>query len=83
MIKVLIAASLLILAGCNSTSWLANEQPTIAGLCATAMTLSPFAGPYAVYIAGACGTEAAVAKLALDPSSVEWLQGILAKVHAL
>ncbi len=56
-------------------------QAQIAGACQVAMTLAPVAGPYAIYIIGACETEAAIARLALDPSSLTWLQGIVARLR--
>ncbi len=56
-------------------------QAQIAGACQVAMTLAPIAGPYSIYIIGACATEEAIAKLALDPSSLTWLQGIVARLR--
>ena len=57
-------------------------QAEIAGACAVAMTLAPIAGQVAPWIIGGCATEAAIAKLALDPSSLAWLQGLVAKAKA-
>jgi len=54
----------------------------VRAVCAVAMPLAPMAGPYGVFIIGGCATEAGIAKLASDPSSVEWLQGMVAKVKA-
>lgn len=56
-------------------------QAQIARVCAMASALAPIAGPYAVWIIGACSTEAAIAKLALDPSSLAWLHDIIVKVR--
>ncbi len=56
-------------------------QADIAAACGIAMTLAPIAGPYAPWLVGACSSEALIARLALDPSSLEWLNGILARVH--
>ncbi len=56
-------------------------QADIAAACGVAMTLAPIAGPYGVWILGACSSEAVIARLALDPSSLEWINGIVAKVR--
>jgi hypothetical protein len=56
-------------------------QADIAAACGVAMTLAPIAGPYAPWIVGACGSEALIARLALDPSSLEWLNGLMARVR--
>ena len=53
----------------------------VRAACAVAMPLAPLAGPYGVFIIGGCATEAGIAKLASDPSSVEWLNGIIDKVR--
>ncbi len=53
-------------------------QDQIAGACNIAMTLAPIAGPVAPWIIGGCSTEEAIAKLALDPSSLAWVKGIVA-----
>lgn len=55
-------------------------QTMIAGACSTAMLLSPNAGPIAPYIIGGCATEEAIARLALDPSSLAWVNNLVAKV---
>lgn len=57
-------------------------QDQIAGACTLAMTLAPIAGPVAPWIVGGCATETAVARLALDPSSLAWLNGIVAGLRA-
>lgn len=53
-------------------------QDEIAGACSLAMTLASMAGPAAPWIIGGCATEEAIAKLALDKSSLAWLNGIIA-----
>ncbi len=85
-IKSIIIAPLLALAAggaCTPQQALdaGRYQAEIAGACQVAMTLAPVAGPYAVYIIGACAGEEAIARLALDPSSLAWLQGIIARLH--
>lgn len=53
----------------------------VRAACAVAMPLAPMAGPYAAFIVGGCATEAGIAKLASDPSSVAWLNGMIAKIR--
>lgn len=53
----------------------------IAAACRIAMmvgTLTPV-GPW---IIGGCSTEAAIAKLALDPNSLNWVQGLIRDAKA-
>lgn len=57
-------------------------QAKIAHACGVAMTLAPLAGPYASWIIGGCASEAAIAKLALDPFGLEWVNGLVTKVNA-
>lgn len=57
-------------------------QAEIAGACAVAMKLAPIAGQVAPWIVGGCATEAAIAKLALDPNSLAWVEGLAVKVKA-
>ena len=45
------------------------------------MALSPVAGPYAVWIDAGCGTAEAVARLAADPSSTAWVNGLIAAIR--
>lgn len=81
--KRIIAALPLIAAACTPQQAL-NFQPyqnQIAGACSVAMKLAPVAGPHGVYIIGACATEEAIARLALDPDSLVWLNGIVARLR--
>ncbi len=55
-------------------------QNDITAACAVAMPLAGVAGPAAPYIVAGCATEEAIAKLALDPSSLEWVNGLIAGV---
>lgn len=69
----------LTLAGCNPQQ-LADAQryqADIAAVCQQAMIVAPFFPKVAPWLVGACESEAAIAKLALDPSSLTWLKGIL------
>ena len=59
----------------------APYQQQIAAACGVAMTLAPMAGPYAPWIIGGCATEEAIAKLALDPNSLNWVSGLVEKVR--
>lgn len=78
-------AGLLALAGCDPTQQQAAQgyQDKITGACNVAMTLAPLAGAVAPWIVGGCSTEAAIAKLALDPTSLAWVNGLVGKVKAL
>lgn len=71
------------LAGCTSAAQqdARKYQADIASVCGVAMTLASLAGPIAPWIIGACSTEEAVAKLALDPTSLEWLNGLIRKAR--
>ena len=61
----------------------ATIDPKLAAACNAAMALSPLAGPYAVWIDAGCGTAEAIAKLAQDPSSAAWVNGLVADVQNL
>jgi hypothetical protein len=58
-------------------------DPALTAACDAAITLSPIAGPYAVWIDAGCGTAEAVARLAADPSSAAWVYGLIAAVRRL
>jgi hypothetical protein len=81
--KYILAAALalpLALGGCAEFYTTAQSyQDKIAGACAVAMSRSSVAGPIGPWIIGGCATEAAIAKLALDPSSLAWLNSLVAK----
>jgi hypothetical protein len=52
--------------------------------CRIGMGVAPMVAPGVVpYLVAGCGTEAAIAKLALDPSSLEWVKGLVASVVTL
>lgn len=53
----------------------------LSNACGVAMSLSPLAGPVAPWIIGGCATADAVAKLAQDPSSLAWVNGLIAKAR--
>ncbi|MBV9016730.1 MAG: hypothetical protein JO213_14270 [Alphaproteobacteria bacterium] len=61
----------------------AKVDPELAAACDAATALSPLAGPYAVWIDAGCGTAEAIAKLAQDPSSAAWVNGLIAGVQNL
>ena len=61
----------------------ATVDPQLVAACNAAMALSPLAGPYAVWIDAGCGTAEAIAKLAQDPSSAAWVNGLVADVQTL
>ena len=83
MRKFVMPAALALLAGCTPAQIdRANAyQRQIAAACSVAMSLSTLAGPIAPYIIAGCGTEAMIAKLALDPSSLAWVHELIGKVR--
>ena len=58
-------------------------DPALTAACDAAITLSPIAGPYAVWIEAGCGTAEAVTRLAADPSSAAWVHGLIAAIRQL
>lgn len=86
--KRILAAALalpLVLVACTSQQIEAAKdyQARIAGACGVLMTLAPFSGPMAPWIVGGCGLEASIARLALDPTSLAWLNDMAGKIRAL
>lgn len=51
-----------------------DYQDVIAALCKEAVELVP-----SIYVTAGCLGEAAIAKLALNPTSAEWLRGMIAR----
>ena len=77
-------AAALGLAACQEIADTAKTlDPKLTAACNTALALSSFAGPYAVWIEAACGSAEAIAKLAQDPSSLAWLDQLIADVEKL
>jgi len=87
MIKKTLVAGALVVAGCaggitpSQVQTAQNSQAVVAGLCNQAMALAPLAGPYAIWITAACGSEMLVADLALQPGAINYLNSIIAKVR--
>ena len=85
--RTLSAAALLALTACAGTTPEEAEttaigyQRAIAGACTVAMELAPLALPIAPYIIGGCATESAIAKLALNPTSLAWVNELVAKAR--
>jgi len=79
MNRIAAALTILSLAACTPQQLVTAQgyQDRIAGACAVAMTLAPALPAVAPWVVGACQSEAAIARLALDPSSLEWLVGII------
>ncbi len=77
MKKTFAIAGVTALAACANLS---TYQADIEAACSIAMQIgaSTPAGPW---IIGGCTTEAAIAKLALDPTSLAWLNGIISKLR--
>jgi len=84
IIKSLVLAGMLgaaTLSACAPAAGRAKTiDPALIAACDAAMALSPVAGPYAVWIDAGCGTAEAVARLAADPSSTAWVNGLIAAV---
>lgn len=87
MTRALALVGLLTLVACTTTELQQAQQRAvpyqqqIAQLCGIAMTLAPLAGPVAPWIVAGCSTEDAIARLALDPSSAEWLGDLIVKAR--
>ena len=85
MFKTLAIAALIAVGGCTAAQ--VNQantvQSDIAAACAVAMTFVPVAGPVAPYIVAGCGTEQAIASLALNPTSLSWVNGLIAQAKTL
>ena len=83
MIYKLVVIILLVVAACTPEQLLQaqNYQDRIARACQVAMTLVPVAGPLSPWIIGGCGAEAMIARLALDPSSLVWVEELIEKVR--
>jgi hypothetical protein len=50
-----------------------QAQARIVALCGAAVPLTGFDPAIGVYVAAACATEEAIAKVALSPTGVAWL----------
>lgn len=77
----IIVAITVALSGCTPME---RDQATadIYAACSTAMMLAPAAGPAAPFILAGCGSAEAIAKLASDPSSVAWVENLIAQAKA-
>lgn len=73
---VLIALSL---ASCTQAQLdkVQSYQDKVAGACAVAMAAAVYLPAVSPWIIGGCASEAAIAKLALDPTSLAWLKGLI------
>ncbi len=79
-----IMALAMALAGCTTTqvATVQGYQDQLVSACSLALPLAvvPMVG---VYITAGCATEQAIAKLALDPSSLAWVNGLIVKAKAV
>mgnify|MGYP001558844911 CR=1 FL=1 len=82
-LRNLALAAVLILAACAPEQLLRAQsyQEKIAAACNVAMSLAPVAGPVAPWIIGGCGAEAMIARLALNPTSLAWVEELILKVR--
>lgn len=85
MKRVLALAGMMLLAACTNgmvdQTKATTDSTALVTACNTAMGLAPLAGPIAPWIIAGCGTAEAIAKLAADPSSVAWVNGLIAQVR--
>ena len=78
MKRITLAAALLTAACTPAQLEQANAyQQQIRMACAVAMALAPYPE-----VVGACRTEAAIAAVALDPSTLDWLNGIIVRARS-
>jgi len=84
---VLAVAAAVSLGGCapgqvaDTAATAAGYQAKIAAACNTAMLVAPLVPAVGPWIIAGCGTEAAIAKLALDPTSLQWVNGLIANAR--
>ena len=78
-------AGLALLASCTQAQLdqAGAYQAQIAGACAVAMALLPQSGSVAPWINAGCSTQDMIAKLALDPDSLEWVNKLTAKARGM
>lgn len=90
---ILTVAAAFALTGCTTAqvNTARTYQQDVAAACHVAMglvTTTPLGavptpvGPIAPWILGGCATEEAIARLALDPTSLAWINGLIAKTRA-
>lgn len=72
-------AVLVFLASCTQAQVDVYQQ-RISEACATVLPLAGLVPSVGVYAVAACSTEAAIAKLTLDPTSYQWLLDLKAKL---
>ena len=84
MKKLLLAAgAMFCLSACSSVdpAKVSAYQSQIAAACDVAMGLAPMVPTVAPWVVGACAAESGIAKLAADPSSLAWLNGLISKAR--
>lgn len=79
-------------AGCSSAAINKNANkiaPELAAACQSAVTLAniaglvPGVGAIVPYINAGCATAEGLDKLAADPSSTQWVDGLIEQIHQL
>jgi nitrous oxide reductase accessory protein NosL len=89
MTRYALIAAVAALAACSqvqedrAVSAAQTANMTLESACDMAVMLAPIAGPYAPFITAGCSTAEGIAKLASDPSSVAWVEGLIADVRKL
>lgn len=78
----LAACVLAVQIACTATQVMKADsvQAEITKLCGIAIPLASLDPAVGVYAQAACVSEEMIAKLALDPHTVAWLQGIIAQL---
>lgn len=59
-----------------------SYQQQLAAACQVAMMVAPLSPQIAPWIVGGCGTADAIAGLALDGNSLNWLNGLIRDARA-
>ncbi len=79
----LLIPALTLVAGCTAAQEAAapGYQAQIAAACNVAIMVGAADPAIGIYIVAACKTEEAIARLALDPTALAWVNGLIAKVR--
>lgn len=82
--RLLLVASVLTLVACApaQVEKAQSYQEKIAAACQVAMAVGTLT-PVGPWITGGCATESAIAKLALDPGSLAWVEDLTLKARGL
>lgn len=74
-------ASVLAAVGCANVAQRAGDvQAEIAAVCQEAAPLAGVDPAIGIYVTAACATEEAIAKVALSPSGLHWIEKLYAEL---